>query len=174
MPVLQIAGREGAGVGQDTTRKGRVAHDASAAMVLLDALVVVGVSLVWVGRLLLEVVEHGHRLLPAWGAIDAGVVPLLVVLAVHAAGGRARGALSRGLGERRRLGGGKMGQKRIYKKPVGDLVVGDAVGSKRIREGVEQMAVTICHLRVTRRRVGGVRDRGRSSKKVVGTGAQRD
>ncbi len=62
-----------------------MAHDPRTAMVLLDALVVLGVSLVWVARLLLKIVEHGHGLLPTWSSIDAGIVPLLVVLAVHAA-----------------------------------------------------------------------------------------
>ena len=85
VPVLQVARREGAGVGQDAAREGRVAHDPRTAMVLLDALVVLGVRLVWVARLLLKVVEHGHGLLPARSSIDAGIVPLLVVLAVHAA-----------------------------------------------------------------------------------------
>ncbi len=85
VPILQVARREGAGVGQDAAREGRVAHDPRTAMVLLDALVVLSVGLVWVARLLLEVVEHGHGLLPTRSSIDAGIVPLLVVLAVHAA-----------------------------------------------------------------------------------------
>ena len=62
-------------------------------MVLLDALVVLRMGLVGVGRLLLEVVQHGHGLLAARRPIDAGVVPLLVVLAVHAARILARGAV---------------------------------------------------------------------------------
>jgi hypothetical protein len=90
-----------------------MAHDASAAMVLLDALVVLGMLLMRVGGLLLEVVQHGHGLLPARRAIDAGVVPLLVVLAVHAARILARGAVGGRFGVRRRLGSGEVGKERI-------------------------------------------------------------
>ena len=101
--------------------------------------------------MLLEVVQHGHGLLPAWRAIDAGVVPLLVVLTVHAARILARGAVGGGFGVCWRLGGGEMREERIQKEPVRNLMARGAGGGERVRVGVQQMAVTICHLRVTLR-----------------------
>jgi hypothetical protein len=103
--VLQVVG-EGTGIWQDAAREGRMTHNRGAAMVLLDTLMVLRMGLVGVGGLLLEVVQHGHALLPARRPIDTGVVPLLVVLAVHAARILARGAVGGRLG----MGGGEMGE----------------------------------------------------------------
>ncbi len=64
-----------------------------AAMIRLDALVVLSVALVGMGILLLVAIEHGHALLATGGAIQPRIVALLVILGIHALGILARGAV---------------------------------------------------------------------------------
>lgn len=60
-----------------------IAGHAMSAMVSLDGLVVLGMVLLVLMCLLLVAVEHGQAL-PGRRAIETIVVPLLMVLAVHA------------------------------------------------------------------------------------------
>jgi len=78
-----------------------VAGSAMGGMVLLEALVVLAMLLMWMGTLLRKVVIEHHALLPARSAIETGVMPLLVVLRVHASEVLARRGLSWRFGGRR-------------------------------------------------------------------------
>ena len=121
----------------------------------LEDLVVRIVPLVWMALLWYMVVEHGHVWLSAWrGAIESGVVPLRVVLAVHASinlGRRAMGGV--GLGGGLLLGGGGVGDKLveqgIQEESRREVVVRGELGGQRGREGLLHIAVTICHLATT-------------------------
>jgi len=88
--ILHAVGRERARVGEDAAGVGGVlvddiGGDAVTAVVALDRLMVLGMGLlVLMGLLLVVAVQHGQPTLPRGRAIQTVVVPLLVVLAVHA------------------------------------------------------------------------------------------
>lgn len=119
----------------------------------LEDLVVRTVPLVWMTLLWYMVVEHGHVWLSAWrGAIESGVVPLRVILAVHASVILVRRAVGGvGLGSGGLLGGRGVGdelvKQGVQKEPRRDIiVVRGELGGQRGREGLLHIAVTICHL----------------------------
>jgi hypothetical protein len=116
-------------------------------VVLLDGLVMLGMGLLVLVSLLLVVVHH-RQALPSGRAIETIVVPLLMVLAVHAlqmSAGRIRG---------RRFGWGRwlgreMAQERIEENAVGDRAARAVLRVYRVSDRLLQIPVTICHMDVS-------------------------
>jgi hypothetical protein len=91
MAILQIAGREGTGIGYDIVRvTGMMPYDVTldsmaGVVAVVGLMVLLRVDLVLVGGLLLMGIEHrAQAALPSGRAIETSIMALLVGLAVHA------------------------------------------------------------------------------------------